>query len=155
REGAAVAFAPDGGVAAVGSEVGAISLVDLAGDEAATVLAESPRPVTGLAFAGDRVVSAAGDGVLRVWDRSGRITARADTAPGLLRLAVAPGGRLVATAGLDRTIRLHDLASGAMVEAIAWHRAAIWGLAWAGPVLVSGDAEGRVALWDLEDRLRP
>jgi Cu/Ag efflux protein CusF len=155
REGAAVAFADDGRRAAVGSEIGPIAVVDLAGERPPLVLADSERPVAALGFAGDRLVSGAGDGVLRVWNAAGTVTARVDTAPGLLRLAIAPGGRLVATAGLDRTIRLHDLASGALVEAIAWHRAAIWGLAWAGPVLVSGDGEGRVALWDLRDRLAP
>ena len=155
REGASVAFAPDGKHAAIGSEIGPIALVDLADGRPPVVLVDSQRPVTGLAFAGDRIVSAAGDGVLRVWDAGGAITARADAAAGLTRLAVAPGGRLAATAGVDRTIRLHDLESGALVEAIPWHRAAIWGLAWAGPTLVSGDGEGRVALWDLRDRLGP
>ncbi|TMB04314.1 MAG: hypothetical protein E6J70_04190 [Deltaproteobacteria bacterium] len=57
-------------------------------------------------------------------------------------------------AGLDWTIRLHDLETGALVESLAWHRAGIYGLAWAGPVLVSGDTQGRVALWDLAERLR-
>ena len=153
REGAAVAFTSDGTRAAVGSEVGPIAMVDLAAERPAVVLAESDRPVAALAFAGDRLVSGDGDGALRVRDGSGAITARAATAPGLLRLAVAPGGRLVATAGLDRTIRLHDLSSGSLVESIAWHRAGVWGLAWAGPVLVSGDGEGRVAFWDLGDLL--
>jgi len=40
-----------------------------------------------------------------------------------------------------------------VVETLAWHEAAVWGLAWVGPLLVSGDAQGRVALWDLGDRL--
>ena len=57
-------------------------------------------------------------------------------------------------AALDWTIRLHDLETGALVESLAWHRAGIYGLAWAGPVLVSGDTQGRVALWDLAERLR-
>jgi len=43
---------------------------------------------------------------------------------------------------------------GQPIESLAWHRAGIYGLAWAGPVLVSGDTQGRVALWDLAERLR-
>jgi WD40 repeat protein len=153
REGAAVAFAADGTRAAAGSETGPIALVDLARPEAPVVLSELQRPIAALAFAGDRIVAGAGDGAVRVWDATRTVTVRAETGPGLQRLAVAPDGRLVATAGLDRTIRLHDLATGALVESIAWHRAAVWGLAWAGSTLVSGDGEGRVALWDLADRL--
>jgi Cu/Ag efflux protein CusF len=154
REGAAVASSPDRRTVAVGSEVGPIAVVDLAGERPPVVLSDTRRPITALAFAGDRLVSAASDGAVRVW-RAGAIVARAATAPGLFRLALAPGGRLVAAAGLDGTIRLLDVERGEPVEAIAWHHAAVWGLAWVGPTLVSGDAQGHVALWDLTDRVHP
>ena len=110
---------------------------------------ERRQQLEALAFEGDRLVSAGADGV-RVWDpASGALVARGEGGEGLLRLAVAPGGRVVASAGLDRTIRLHSVASGALVVALAWHEAGVWGLAWADSMLLSGDAAGRVALWDL------
>ncbi len=154
REGSAVASSPDRRTVAVGSEVGPIAVVDLAGERPPVVLADARRPITALAFAGDRLVSAASDGAVRVW-KDGAIVAHTATGPGLFRLALAPGGRLIAAAGLDGTIRLLDLESGEPVEAIAWHHAAVWGLVWAGTTLVSGDAQGHVALWDLADRVHP
>jgi WD40 repeat protein len=41
------------------------------------------------------------------------------------------------------------VATAATLETLTWHRAPVWGLAWAGSTLVSGDADGNVALWDL------
>ena len=154
REGAGVAFVGDGRVAAVGSELGQIALFDLAGAGPPHLLADSQRAIEVLDFAGDRLLSAGGDGVLRAWDvATGAVRMRAPAAGTLFRLAVAPNNHLVATAGLDRAIRLCDLDTGAVVETLTWHEAAVWGLVWVGPWLVSGDAAGRVALWDMADRL--
>jgi hypothetical protein len=154
REAAAVAFAADGTRAAVGGETGPIVLVDVAGTKILATIGDTGRPVQALAFAGDRLVSAGGDGAVVVWDLAGRrAISRAEVGGALSRLAIAPGGRVVASAGFDRLVRLHDVETGALLETLAWHRAAVWGLAWAGPVLFSGDGEGEVAAWDLGDRL--
>ncbi|HLY38298.1 MAG TPA: hypothetical protein VKU61_09700 [Candidatus Binatia bacterium] len=154
REGAGVALSPDAKLAAVGSELGAIAVSGIASDAPPRLLVDSARAAVALAFTGDRLVSASADGVVRMWDpRTGALAARGDAAVGLTRLAVAPGGRVVASAGLDHTIRLHDVATGALREALPWHRAAVWGLAWCGATLVSGDGDGEVAVWDLGDRL--
>ena len=154
-EAAAVACSPDGTLAFVGSETGTVAVFDLAAARPPRLLADSSRPIEALALAGDRLVSAGPDGVLRLWDLSAAAPpTRLQVGSPILRIAVAPGGRIVASAGLDWTIRLHDLASGALVESLVWHQAGVYGLAWAGPVLVSGDTQGRVALWDLAERLR-
>jgi len=154
REGAAVGFSLDGRQAAVGSDAGPVAVFHADGGAASRILADSERPVEAIAFATDRLLSAGGDGVIRVWDAaSGTALARHELGTTLYRAALAPGGRLAAVGGLDRKIRLVDLASGALVEELSWHRAPIWGLAWAGRVLVSGDGEGRVAVWALDDRL--
>ena len=120
------------------------------------LLADSLRPVEALALAGDRLVSAGPDGVVRAWDLKDpdAAPARLDVGSAVLRIAVAPDGRTVASAGHDWTIRLHDLATGQLIESLGWHRAGIYGLAWAGTVLASGDTQGRVALWDCGDRVR-
>ena len=136
-EAAAVACSGDGRFAAVGSEAGAIALYDLVAGGAPRLLADSSRPV-------------------EAWDLRdpNAAPARLDAGSAVLRIAVAPDGRTVASAGHDWTIRLHDLATGQLVESLAWHRAGIYGLAWAGTVLASGDTQGRVALWDCGDRVR-
>jgi len=153
REATAVAFSPDGRLAIVGSERGSIAVFTLADPTTPRVLVDSQRVINALAFAGDRLVSAGGDGVVRVWDvATGALAAAAARTGFLVHLAVAPGGRLTASAGLDHAIHLHDPTTGAEVETLAWHGSSVWGLAWAGTVLITGDGDGNVALWDLSDR---
>src|SRR5439155_1916388 len=132
REGAGVALSPDGRLAAVGSEMGPIAVFDLGVGGPPELLLESQRAVSALEFSGGRLLAASGDGTVRVWDPSAAtVRARGEAAVGLYRLVVAPGGRVMASAGLDRVIRLHDLASGVLLDTLAWHEAAVWGLAWA------------------------
>ena len=152
-EAAAVAISPDGRWAAVGSEAGPITVTSLSTDEPPRMLVGCTRPTEALGFAGTRLVSVATDGVLRIWDAErGVQVATSEVGSRLARLAVAPDGRLVASTGIDRTIRLHDVESGAVVESLTWHGGGVAGLTWAGTTLVSGDSEGRLALWDLGDR---
>ena len=109
-----------------------------------------------LASAGERVVAAGEDGVLRVWDAA-RGAHVFESARGrvLASLAVAPGGRLVATGGGDGVVRVYDLVALASVAALSWHRTAVLACAWAGATLATADADasGRVALWDVADLL--
>lgn len=155
REGAAVAFTPDGRRAAVGTDMGPIVLFDLSTGARLGELNGALGAVQALAFVGERLVSAGDDGVLRVW--AARSGARLhESTPGrlLARLAVAPGGALVASAGLDGAVRLYDVSRDfAVVETLQWHTAEVLGLAWAGRSLISGDLEGQVAVWDLSDRV--
>jgi WD40 repeat protein len=152
REAAAVAFSPDGRLAAVGSELGPISLFDLTSGEALRTLTGPMGATSALAFAGTRLVSAGEDGVVRVWDpTSGALLGERRKTLSLSRLAVAPGGRIVASGGLDGFIRLHDLDGDQTDDNLKWHGSQITGLAWAGTILVSADSSGNLALWDLGD----
>jgi WD40 repeat protein len=147
REAVAVAFSSDGRLAAVASELGPISLFTLPSGEALPVLHAADMRARSLRFAGQRLL--AGSDGLRVWDvLNGRMLAHAPGAVGD-RLAVAPDGKLVAATSRDHAVRLHDVGTAATVATLTWHRAPVWGLAWVGPTLVSGDADGNVALWDV------
>jgi WD40 repeat protein/Cu/Ag efflux protein CusF len=150
REAAAVAFSPDGALAAVGSELGAIAL--FSPERPVRVLAAHDNAVRALVFARGRLLSASSDGTLLVWD-PGQDTprARVSTAGAYPRLALAPGGTRVASAGSGGGILVHDAGTGTVVERLAWHRAQVTALVWARSVLVSGDADGHVALWDVAD----
>jgi WD40 repeat protein len=146
-----VAADASGRWAAIATETGTIALVDLAGDAAPRVVTPSLQPTAGLAFAGDRLVSAGTDGTLRVHDpATGNETARVPVGRPLIGLAVAPDARHAATADADQTVRVHRLTDGAVVDRLTWHRSTIGVLAWgAGATLVAGDNDGALAVWDV------
>lgn len=148
-----IAATPDGGLALVAVRGAGVSLWRMPAGEFVRGLATAPGGRPG----GRGSASRSGrrhdrqPGRPRGGNRAGRIEAHA--AGAVARIAVARGGGLVAATGHDhtiRTIRLHDVATAATLETLTWHRAPVWGLTWAGSTLVSGDADGNVALWDLE-----
>jgi hypothetical protein len=151
REGAAVAFAPDGRMLAVASEMGPVALFAVDGSAPLRVLHGARGPVRGLAFAGERLIAAGDDGVLRVWDRaSGALQLERRLGSTLRQMAFQPDSGIVATTGTDPSIQLTALADGSPVETLTWHQAQILSLTWAGSTLVSGDSAGQVALWSLD-----
>jgi Cu/Ag efflux protein CusF len=147
REAASVAISPDGRLAAVASEVGPITLFDLRSGKPTTVLSASQTRTRDLLFAAGGILASGADG-LRLWDTDAGTLKAHVPGPVVARLAFRPG--LIAAANMDRTVRLHDPETGAMVETLQWHRAPIWGVAWgAASTLISADADGNVALWDI------
>src|SRR5262245_5453921 len=149
QEAAAVAFRADGGLAAVGSEVGPIAVFDPHADGSLRPIADVLQPVEDLAFAGNRLVWAGADRTLRVWDDGGASLTRAELPAAAVRLAVAPGGRVVAVALRGGTIELRRVEDGSLIEALRFHTEGGKAVAWAGALLVSGDTDGTLALWDL------
>ncbi|HLY37401.1 MAG TPA: copper-binding protein [Candidatus Binatia bacterium] len=150
-EGAAAAFASDGRRAAIGDEHGTIVLVDGDGTSAPVALANTRRSVMAIGFAGRRVIAGGPEGVLRVWDTDTRaLVAESAPGPGILSLAVAPGGEVAATVDLDGLVRVRDVTTAATLAAIEWH-ADTYAIAWSGNVLLTGGSDGTLALWDVED----
>jgi WD40 repeat protein len=152
-EGRAIHVAVDaaGEVVAVATEIGVVALFSTR-DEAAPPRVATPslQPPGELAFAGDLLWIAGSDGVLRALDGSGAEVARSAVGSPLVALAIAPGGRLAATAARDRIVRIHALAGGDAVEALAWHASRVTGVAFgAGRTLLSADVDGELAAWDL------
>jgi WD40 repeat protein len=149
REASAVAFANDGRSVAVGTQAGPVALFTIGTDAPPRLLRGARGAVRTLAFVGDRLVAAGDDGVLRVWDlTSGALEVERQLAATLHAITVNGERGLVAATG-DAKIELVALADGTAVSTLDGHSAQVLSLAWVGSTLVSGDAAGRVALWDV------
>lgn len=146
----AVAFSSDGRLAAVGSEAGPISLFDIATGALARTLVEPADRIDAMAFADDRLVASGAEGVLRVWEPStGALLSSTSAGVPLVRLAVRADGRIAATGDREGHIRLHRLPDGVVTATLEWHRGLVRALAFAGPILLAGDADRQLAVWDL------
>ena len=146
-----VALSADGTRAAAGTEVGTIAIIDLRGGAKPRLLTPSTQEITGLAFVGGDLVAAARDGHVRVFDAAtgNRIQ---DTAFGsaIVKMAVAPAGRLAAVADDAHVLRVLSLPDATLRRTLAWHHATVTALAWAaGSTLVVADNDGELAAWDV------
>jgi WD40 repeat protein len=145
----AFALSPDGRLAALATELGPISLFEVASGRAAATL-PGAVPAQALAFAGSHLVAARQDGALEVWRvADARRLATTPAGPTVVTLAAAPDGAVVATGGLDGTVRLHGIPGGDLRETLRWHPHPVQALAWAGPLLLAGDTGGGLAIWDV------
>lgn len=149
-----VALDASGTRAAVSNDVGGIALFDLPHEAPPGVLNPSLQPAAELAFAGDRLVVAGSDGVLRVIDarsaKDAKETSQADTGSPLVALAISADAHLAAVAGRDRVIRLYALPGATPTGQLAWHKAGVAQLGFgAASTLVSVDGDGELAVWDL------
>jgi WD40 repeat protein len=66
-------------------------------------------------------------------------------------LAASMDGRLAASAGADKVIRLWDLGSGNLIKRMYGHEACVYSLSFSaeGTILCSGGADNVVHVWDV------
>jgi len=118
--------------------------------------------VTGVAIAGDKVISGSYDGRLIWWDASTRTQLSDVTAHSrwIRRVIPSPDGKLVATVADDMLAKLWNAQTGELVRELADHSpmtphnypSMLYAVAFSldGRLLATGDKIGHVAVWDVE-----
>jgi WD40 repeat protein len=156
-----IAFSPDGTLLASAYSRGRVVLWDVArGEERRVLLEYSSNPISSVAFSPDgRSVALVeyrpkASDVLIIDPESGAIRARLAGQPHGNAIAFAPDGRSVAVAGLDRSVRLFDLATAKPLGALDVH--ACWSRSIAfspdGRWLAYADDDDAVRVVDLASR---
>jgi WD40 repeat protein/3',5'-cyclic AMP phosphodiesterase CpdA len=148
-----VAWSPDGGVLAAGCEDGSILLIDGVSGLPLRMLRGHRGRVYAVAYTptGDRLVTAASDATLRVWEVvTGRCALRIEMkGDGVWPLAVAADVAAAGTA--DGVIRLVDLTTGETGRELRNAPGLVYTAAFdaAGGRLATGDSSGTVTIWDV------
>lgn len=171
----ALAISPDGRLVATGLK--SVVLSDFASGKTVATLEGPGNLISSVAFSPDGRFMAAGswDKTARLWDvGSGKLVetlrpamelppgVAADSLPPERRalleetltlpvtgVSFSPDGRLLATAGADKTVRLWDVSTGKEVRKLSGHEKAVTCVAFSpdGKSVVSGSADKTVRIW--------
>jgi cytochrome c len=105
----------------------------------------------------DRAISSGDDGNVIVWDLKTRAPLRRFTRHGgkVMAVAASPNGRVAASGGWDRRVRLWDIATGKQLQELV-HPSNVTAIAFTpdGKRLVSGTTDGVVRVWRVADGVR-
>src|SRR5262249_13033849 len=65
-------------------------------------------------------------------------------------IAFSPDGKFLASGGSDRTVRVHEVESGKLLQSLPGHGQMIYSVAYSpdGKLLASADGQGSVRLWN-------
>lgn len=160
KEVSCLAFSPDGKTVAVaGNNSPDVILWDVAKGQKVTVFTcqdpssgNTPEPAS-LAFSSDGKYLAVGGGycLLNLWDVAGKklVKAYVGHTYRINRVAFAAGGKLLASAGNDKVMRVWGIPSG--VKRDINHEGEVYAVAFSpdGNMLVSADYQCNIRLWKL------
>jgi WD40 repeat protein len=155
----AVAFSPDGQLLAIPAlEFGLVRLWNVTANREVAVLKHSHEPHA-VAFTpdGSRLL-AVGAQLVHVWDLrgSGEKLVLGGHEEGVRSVAFARDGTLLASAGIDRTVRLSDPRDGKRLSTLTGFRGGVAAsLDPDGKTLCTVDEAGDVKLWDVSDPRQP
>lgn len=158
----ALAYRPDGKLLAAGGHKD-VTLLDVASGDVLGKLDGLPGKVTALAFSRDGKRLAVASGSVAVSGEVRLYAMPADSVPAkpervlaahkdaVYDLAFSPDGRLLATCGYDRLIKLWDVAAGKERRVLKDHSDTVYGVAFSpdGKLLASAAADRAVKVWDV------
>jgi len=164
---ASLAFSPDGKLLFTGGKEGLF--IDVATGKEVRRLEASPRgQVNAVAFSPDgRMVAVAGRSPGRAevvffdaatgkelrrvaWDYKENVNNG-----NVPKIAFSPDGKILASAGIDKIVRLWEAETGKEIQRLKGHQKPVWSVAFApgGKVLASAGEDDHIRLWDLEKGL--
>jgi DNA-binding beta-propeller fold protein YncE len=148
-EGAAAIVEPGGATVLVGSDIGTLVRFRASDGARLATFAAGNDAVVSVARADDAILSLTMEGIVRALDAD-RGRWRTATTVGFTpaRFAVGPSER-VAVGLPSGEVTIVDTAAGTRVRTLAGAGLQILAVAWHERTLVTGDAGGRVAVWDV------
>ena len=159
----ALAIAPDGKSLAI-ARFSELELLPYAGDPSAVKKINHPGKIQSVSFVEDGAALITASGVTglygkaQIWNAAeGSLIASfpTDTGAGhrdlLYAAIISPDGKLVATAGYDRSIMIWDRNTGEMIRKLEGHNGAVFDLAFSpdSQLLSSASADATVKVWQV------
>ena len=150
REASAIAVEPGGETVVVGSVTGTLARFRTGDGARVDSFSPASHQVLSIVRIDDLLVVLGTDGIVRTLDaRDGRLRASVVVGSTPVRLAGGPGGRIAV--GLPSShVVLIDARAGEILRTLTGFGAPILATAWNDRTLVTGDAAGRVMVWDME-----
>jgi WD40 repeat protein len=145
-----LAYSPDGGTLAIGSEHGGVLVCDTATGRPVRSLQGHRGHVFAVSYGDGVLVTGSNDGTARLWDpATGRPLHVLDGHQDWpWPVVLGPSGDVLATGDSRGVLRLWDLASGSLRHQLPSQGGHIVSMAFHGQLLATADQGGDVRLWD-------
>lgn len=159
-----VAYAPDGGRLAIGTDAGTAHVWALAGtpvELAALASRDRPAPMVSFAPDGQLLFRARDDDTIRLWDISSSKPEAGHSLTGLLDLRVtsaefSPDGRYLVAVGTDSTVYVLETATWTVVHTLP-HPDIVTRATFTagGDAIITAATDGALRWWSLRDAIAP